>query len=295
MALGIFSVVLMAVMFMLNFFWSKTIALQSQVSTRLDLSVMEKFLFKDLGTAQFSLGNLSLQAKEGANFFDLYSQTPIKLIPKTFQQRTFILDATKGGGSIELIVTLGRSQDIAHNGLMSYYDPSQAYTGPQLDWAGLDNKGFFSKHYPVLYSKSNHFLFYSPAMIISNCGLSYCPSHYYTIMGFPSANQFIVDNMGGAFNQLHPLYGNTVKDINNWFRYCPTIGGADCTVLVTPVNVIRYRLVPDGMGSGNLYRATKQGNTYQSETLIAKDINRITFLRPDVTNALIQFSVVLKR
>lgn len=297
MALGIVSVVLMAVIFTLNFFWSKANSLEGKVSSHLDLAVLEKFLFKDLNSAAFSLGNITkMQSNPSANFFDLYSQIPISLIPKNLQTRSFTLDSATGGGSIEFITTLGRSQDITNSGLASYFDPTQAYSGPPLSYAGLDHKSFFTKHYPSLYGAGNHFLFYSPATIASNCGLSYCPSYYYTIMGFPSGGQFVIDSMDGAYNHRHPLYANIqITDMDNWFRYCPTIGGASCTVIVVPVNVIRYRLAPDGSGSGNLYRSVKNGNSYQGETLIAKDINRITFLRPDVTNALIQFNVVLKR
>lgn len=297
MALGIVSVVLMAVMFTLNFFWAKANSLEGKVSSHLDLSVIEKFMFKDLSSAALSLGNINLTLpNSSAGFFDLYSQTPSALIPKNLRTRSYSLDVTTGGGSIEFIVTLGRSQDVSNSGLATYFDPMQAYGGPPLTYIGLDQKSFFTKHYPTLYGGGNHFLFYSPATIASQCGLSYCPSYYYTIMGYPSGGQFVIDSMDGAFNHKHPLYQNIqISDMDNWFRYCPTIGGASCTVMVVPVNVIRYRLVPDGNGSGYLYRAVKNGNSYQGETLIAKDINRITFLRPDVTNALIQFNVVLKR
>jgi len=304
LALGIVSVVLMAVIFTLNFFWSKANSLEGKVSSHLDLSVLEKFLFKDLNSAAFSLGNINLmQSNPPVNFFDLYSQTPVSLIPcsnpngpNCLQKRSYALDVASGGGSIEFIVTLGRSQDISNAGLATYFDPMQAYTGPPLTYVSLDRKGFFTKHYPTLYGAGNHFLFYSPATIASKCGQTYCPSYYYTIMGYPSGGQFIIDSMNAAYNHTHPLYPSIqITDMDNWFRYCPTIGGASCTVMVVPVNVIRYRLAPDGNGSGMLYRAVKSGNSYQGETLIAKDINRITFLRPDVTNALIQFTVVLKR
>src|ERR1044072_790402 len=106
MALGMLSVAIMAVTYALTFLWTKAHLLESKTSNRLDLAVLEKFLFKDLTDSGPSLGNIrkfyiSKETNTTNNFFEIFASTPLARIAKGNRTRRYTLDAKEGGGFIE--------------------------------------------------------------------------------------------------------------------------------------------------------------------------------------------------
>lgn len=296
--LGITSVTVMAAMYVLIFFKSQSHRLDQQTSDRLDLAVIDKYIFRDILGAQPSIGNIKFTLPDGSNFFDFYGDTPISSLPKASQSRTFTMDGSVGG-NIDLVVGVEKSES------KFYYQPFFAYqdTFP-LTFANLDKNlpmdtiGFFSKFLNDPFSKGSHFYFYSPALLRIPTTAKFHKTRYYSFLGYFSGKEFLLEGLDGRAIIEHPLYpGRQMKDIDTFFRWLPPIGGAMSTVLVMPAQVVRYELRPSGPGSkvGKLYRMVKHGRTFQNETLLSTNIVRINFIRPNVTSSLIKFELDLKR
>jgi prepilin-type N-terminal cleavage/methylation domain-containing protein len=148
LALGVSSVIFMAVIFVLNFFWARANYFEGQVSSKLDLAVLEKYIFRDLNNSGPSLGNLTKQANiPAANFFEIYGENSINSISTPYRKRSLTLEANYAN-SVEFIVNQGRTQDVASTGLNTYYTPIYAYTYPPLAFAGLNSQKFFYQQLP---------------------------------------------------------------------------------------------------------------------------------------------------
>jgi prepilin-type N-terminal cleavage/methylation domain-containing protein len=298
MALGSLAVLMMGATFLLNFFYTKSQGMTSQTSSRFDLAVLETYLMRDLAGAQPTIGNIIKPAADGTNFFELYADTPFTAIPTAQQTKTFVMDSS-AIATIEFIVEHSKTET------KYFFQPTNAYTfNPPLAFRSVNQvvpprtQGFFTQYYASQIAAGSHFYFYSPAELKIPSTNIYTPTREYGFLGYFSGSSLVQDNIGATYNVVHPLLPNVnINDIDNYFRYCPSLGGAMCTLIVMPVDVVRYQLRPDPQNPGyaKLYRAAKIGVTYQGETMIGTDIRRITFLRPNVTTPLIQFDVELKR
>lgn len=122
------------------------------------------------------------------------------------------------------------------------------------------------------------------------------PVRFYSMLGFANGADVALDNLGNGLKTAHPHVAENINSIDLFLRLIPTLGGAMSQLVVTPVKVVRYRLIPDPKsGAGQLMRSVRQGLNYGNEVFLGGGIERVTFSRPDVTARRVEFHVQLKR
>lgn len=298
MVLGIMSFLSLGAFSFFQYFWAKSMATESETSARMGEAVLERVLFEDLVSLSPSLGSLIKADGAGLPFFDFYQGVPGSRIPDAQRTRQVVLDAAAGGGVIDFVVGAGRASDTQYFPVASAYDAAPSlFAAGALTYKGANSAGFFTNHFSSVWKDGQHFLFFAPTLLRTPGSGAVSPVRPYSFLGVLVGGQIEMDTLDGTWKTDHPLYsGVTISNLDQFFRWLPSIGGSATSVLVTPVKVVRYRLEPGkpDVGRGKFYRSFRQGRAYQEETLFATDLKKIIFKRPDVTTRLIEFELQLK-
>lgn len=296
-AVGILAFLMLGAFSLFQYFWTKSITVQNETSARLDEAILERVLFEDLVSLSPSLGSMKKADANNQEFFDYYYGLPISKLPVAERTRQLVLDVATGGGSLEFVVGAGRDSQTRYFPVAKAYDAvADFFTAGPLTYIGVNRGQFFNTNYPNQWKEGEYFLFYAPTLVRMPLAPLMSPARPYSFLGYVKNNQIIMDTLGGLWKTDHPLYpGVTIGSIDEFFRWLPAIGGAMSAVLVAPVKVVRYRLVPDPVDpkGGSLYRSSRNGTNYPTEILYAKDLRRIAFKRTDVTTRLIEFNLEL--
>lgn len=296
-SIGVLMFVLFVFVAVLETFQRKNSSAEGQVQYRMDLSLIERVVFSDLNWSFPSIGNLNLRGTDNREFFQYYGGVPVGRIPAAARTRELILTPTNNR-VLEFITEDPKAGD------RRYFQPAQAYTFTlnlftisPLTYASVNQARFFTDSYPAHWGAGGHFVFYAPAPLkdlIS--GGANPPVRFYSTLGYASGADVSVDTLGGNLKTAHPHLRENVASMDGFLRLIPTLGGAMSQLVVVPVQVIRYRLLPDPQsGTGRLMRSVRNGLNYGNEVFLGGGIERIVFSRPDVTARRIEFHVQLKR
>lgn len=297
-AIGLLGFLSVSAFALFQYFYSRSMLVQNEVSARLDEAVAERLLFEDLAASTPALGAVTWSDDNNLEFFDLYDGLSHSKIADTEKSRTITLDAAKGGGAIELIVGASIGAGARYFPIAKSYDAVEDLFNPgPLTYAGINRNGFFGDNFPKQWKEGQYFLFFSPTMVRRADASLISPARPYSFLGYVKDGDIAMDVLDGHWKVDHPLYKDvTIHNIDEYFRWLPSIGGSMAAVLVVPVKVIRYRLVPDERNpvKGKLWRSTRDGQVYKDEILYGQDLAKISFKRPDVTTRLIEFKLELK-
>ena len=297
-SLGLLGFLAISAASLIQYFWFSAKEKEQGGANLLDRTVMERILFDDFALSAPSFGNLRMRDDVGQDFYVLYSGVPSAKIPLANRKRQITLNASKGGGTFEVIIS--RSRDLGNR----YFPISSAYasgasnvTPKPLSFKGVNAAGFFTTHFKVPWNVRGHFFFYVPAALRQPGAGPLAPSRFYSFLGYPNDHgQLATDNLEGRFNANHPLEPLVrVNNVDQFFRWMPEVGGGVAATLVQPVEVIRFHLSAEpGKAEGKFYRSVRVGQKYGEPSLIAQDIRTVVFWRPDVTTRTIEFAIEQK-
>ena len=297
-SLGIVMFILMTLVAVLDQFQRKTLSAEGQAQFRLDLAVLERVLFDELNWSFPSIGNLNVRGTGNREFFEYFGGVPVGRIPAGLRTREFVLDLNNPNRTFEFVTEDKRAGD------RRYFHPAQAYqftldvfNPSPLTYSGVNQARFFTTNFATHWTANGHFVFYAPAPVRDlSANATLRPVRFYSMRSSGDGTDLRPDLLSNQWKRRHPQLNTDINSLDQFLRLIPTLGGAMSQLVVVPVKVVRYRLVPDPRTrSGRLMKSIRQGGTYGQEILVGEGIDRLVFTRPDVTANRIEFQVNLKR
>lgn len=269
--------------------------IQSDLEDTSDNLNMEVVLRKDLTNAQHSLNNMNVTDDNGSNFFDYLSSSSCT----TNCSRSIKIQAGSKAGEISkkslyfIIINSGA-------GDQQIYNPSDAYEKGTLNFKSL-NQGYNLSIRPSspwndnIKVRSTLMFLYSPIEIFSpSLGIS-APGRMMSFMGWAGANNYtgtldpesIYDN-GKTYYKNDDLRTNgKINNEDKFFQNMPYTTGLGSFAFLTPVKVVRYRLMTvavSGKLTGQLLRGVMNEKHIFDEKPVGFNIKSLEFSRPTISS-----------
>ncbi len=296
-SIGVLMFVLFIFIAVLETFQRKNTSAEGQTQYRIDLSIVERIVFDDLNWSFPSIGNLNLTGTDNREFFQYFGGVPVERIAPGARTREMVLTPTVSR-VFEFIAEDPKLGD------RRYFHPAQAYNYTlnlfgvaPLNYAGVNLGGFFTDYYAAHWNARGHFMFYAPSPLKDIVvGGTNPPVRFYSLLGHANGNDLLLDTVDNLLKTAHPHIRENITSVDAFLRLIPTLGGAMSQLVVVPVRVIRYRLIPDPQsGAGRLVRSVREGTAWGQDVFLGGGIERIVFTRPDITARRVEFQVQLKR
>lgn len=261
----------------------------------------ERFLYLHFKNALPSYNNLAAgfsTGTDGENFYDLNATYPASLRPADERKRDWVLSPT---GSLEAYVLT--IDPLA--GPPLYIDPARFFsstaatetTSGTLTYLGPNPGSYISSQAPRFWEEGKFLYFYSTSEVRPPGTPEANFMKPYGFLGRVQGGQVIPENLGGAYSATHPIAGNAIVSLEDFFRRLPSSNGGIPVLMVIAVEFLRYQLVPDATFPQifNLSVSKWDGTNFVNPQVIANDIERVTLNRPSVDETLVGFKIELVR
>lgn len=274
---------------------------QNELLTETDVLIFERVLMRDLKASAPSFNNLVVRDLNGLNFFDYITD-----VEETTSKNARVVELVPDKGEFIMIVD-------AADATSMLYSPEKAYdvgsiapgvsTAAPLKFVSLNKDDIVHKttsRVSSIWVTKNILMLDSPALFrrsISGGTLDYStPARSPVFLG-------VVTNVGPTvlkpilgLNELittHPLYpAEKVISEDYFLRNVPSVGGGNPIVRLKKVLIVKYFLKTDADKSTSLIRSLYDGGKWDSGTLLAKGVKKLTMRREKATDSIIDYSVV---
>lgn len=268
---------------------------RQSVEKQLSKSTGEAYLLKQWGLASASYNNLTLnfaKSVDNKNFFELEDA---RRYSATNTSREISLTEVANDAAYLLI-------DDERVGVPVYVDPVRFYeigmtvddaTAPLL-YVGPQNGSYFSKLAPEMMKEGTSICFYASIEYRAPGSPIDANSLPYTFFVTVRSGNFVTENFNGAVKPVHPITGNPIESLDQFFRQIPPAAGGIPIVMARPVRFLKYMLKKgvSTLGKSDLEYSYWIDGKFDQPQIVLSGIEQISFIRPSLSSTLVKVRVL---
>lgn len=283
---------------------SRTTELNKKLEGEIDHDVAERVIMEDLRQSTPSF-NLILQNDDNdRRFFDYEPERPQSSFSEDALRRKLTLDIGKDRNEIFLV-----QQDV-QKGPVLVYNPVDAYTVGEppadvnkpadLKFSTLNKLNAITRNRPKFWRDGRLLMLDTPAMLRPVLGgmldMNTPPRSPVLIGRVRGLDLLPVQEINDRIFTTEPIGGTEVGDADRFLRRVPSVGGGQPVVRIRAVRFLRYALERKanvaGPPRGQLVRYSLDDEGKETSFLVADDVVKVVFERPNITQKLIYFRLI---
>ncbi|MCM2280919.1 MAG: hypothetical protein NDI61_03635 [Bdellovibrionaceae bacterium] len=279
--------------------------LRKAMDQEIDFSIGIREMVNLLRKSALSYNNLIVQDDNGRNFFDLITDITATQIPDISARSRRLTLSLAPGGITQLVFIF--NDDPASQGFL--YNPIDAYNvGPPpgnldvsgaINYRGINADNVVAARAPGVWRQGNLVLLFSPIPLREMIGGTvdvFTPPRNAIYFGRVRGDDVEHVSLGGLIRNTHPAKASLVLDSGDkFFRNLPSIGGSSPMVILQPVGLLRFYLMPttvSGAVTGRLITQTYSEGAWSDASVVFPDIKGVVFKRELISTPQISIQVI---
>lgn len=281
----------------------RTVELNRKLETEIDHGIAERMIVNDLRNSSPSYNLMTQKDDLGRPFFDYEPERPHTIFTKAQYERLLTLSPSK---TKEFYIL----QQDAAKGPVLIYDPAAAYNvgappadvniAAPLQFVSLNRMNWIGLQRPNFWRDGQVLMLDTPARLRPVIGGVVDMNTYPrspVVLGRVRGQDFVaVKELENLVLTTHPTSGTTISTADDFLRRLPSVGGGMPVVRIRAVQLHRYDLQAKPNVGGRpiyqLYRHEIGIDGKETSVLIADEVSKVEFFRPNVTQQLVQFRIV---
>lgn len=316
-AIGIAGFVALGNMVFLNDFLQRLKAYETSSDEETEIALTNTVTTNILKKAHLSLNRIQLKDDKGNSFFDYYPDLPSTAIQNG--SRLFSLNSNHIDTKYFYLLT---TEETEHDSII--FDPVHAYaevstpsdllSDGKIIYRGINSvpsmkaedgtaakDKLMEKIFKTRWAKGEIYVLTCPTYLrpIINKSLNLLsPPRPATYIGNVSGDDLIqLPSIGANVSLMnsHPVTQSSYKNLDQFFRSLPTIGGAAPFVKVEPAKLVRIGLRKNSAyqnGYSDLIMSVWKNGAFTGATIVATKVKQANFSRTTVTMPIISLEII---